>query len=282
MTLRSSVRKVLNIRSLLTIALTSAVLFVPQGAHADNLPADTAYSDSINTIYNNGFVPASNAVIKLAALPAGSQPRTSTKYKTWAKQVNDAYAKVGSFIPKLLALTAGPSYSKSDPLLRKYLNDYKSFIAAITVSNLKTKVTSAETSLLTKKANALGPEGNSWTAQYAIDFGVANLKAPVSAPTISFTTATTVPGSLYATLGDNSSFSAQALGVTSYVIEWYVGSASSTPITSTGTIVDNGYTKPVTFELTGVVSGGTYLARVAAVNSVGQGAWSQFFSVTLP
>ena len=275
-------RKVPIFRLAVTFALASTLTLFPQGSRADNLPADTTYSAGIDTLYNNGFVPASNELAKVSNLPTGNQPRTSTKYKAWAKRMNSAYAKIGTYIPKLLALTVGPSYAKSDSLLRKYLLDYKSFITLVSTSIVKTKVSSAENALLTKNSKTLGGEGNAWIAQYEIDFGVANLKAPAVAPSISFATATTAPGSLYATLSDNALFSAQALGVTSYVIEWYIGSASSEAITSTGTIVENGYSKQASFELTGVVSGGTYLARVAALNSGGQGAWSQLFNITLP
>jgi hypothetical protein len=275
-------RKVLIFRLAVTLALSSTLTLYPQGSRADNLPADTTYSAGIDTLYNNGFVPASNELAKVANLPTGNQPRTSTKYKAWAKRMNSAYAKIGTYIPKLLALNAGLSYTKSDSLLRKYLLDYKSFITLVSTSIAKAKVSSAENALLTKNSKTLGLEGNAWIAQYEIDFGVANVKAPAAAPSISFSTATTAPGSLYATLSDNALFSAQALGVTSYVIEWYIGSASSEPITSTGTIIENGYKKQASFELTGVVIGGTYLARVAALNSGGQGAWSQLFNITLP
>ena len=118
-----STQKYKGIITALSISLILGIT-APQSAVADNLPADTTYSDSINKFYNLEFIPADEKYGALLTEPAGVSKRTGTKYKSWLKQANTSMSKISVALSKLTALPAGPSYSKSDPQLKIYFDAY--------------------------------------------------------------------------------------------------------------------------------------------------------------
>ena len=262
----------------------SATTLTAQSSYADNLPADTTYSASIIKLYSGTFTSAVNENIKLSGNAAGTASRTSAKYKAWVKQMNTSYEKMVKSITPVLALVPGPSYTDSDPLLESYLKTYQSWISTAKKNLSLAKVTKAQSAALQKLTDSLSTLGDAWNAQYAIDLAKANLRAPASTPTIAFSGGPDVNNmnvlTLYATTSNNSTFDQLALGVTSYVAEWYVGSITSTAIPSSVQITEP--SQPASFSLSDVVSGGTYFFRIAAVNAAGQGIWSPMNQALMP
>ena len=275
-----SIQKYKGIITALSISLVLGIT-APQSAIADNLPADTTYSDSINKFYNLEFIPADEKYGALLTEPAGMSKRTGAKYKSWLKRVNSSMNKISVALSKLSALPAGPSYSKSDVQLKKYIEAYSTYLVGVKASLARKKVLKSDQIMDRIYADATGIEGDAWIALYTEDLGASNFSAPTTAPSVTFTASDDANGgkTLTATLADNANFSQQALRITSYDIEWYVGSITSAAIPNSVELSSSSNT--VTLDLTETVVGGLYFFRVKAKNSVGAGPWSTFFSATI-
>ena len=275
-----STQKYKGIITALSISLVLGIT-APQSAIADNLPADTTYSDSINKFYNLEFIPADEKYGALLTEPAGTSNRTGAKYKSWVKKANASMSKISTALAKLTALPAGPSYSKSDPQLKIYIDAYSKYLSVVKKSFAKKKAVKSDQPIIQTLADAIAKEGDAWIALYTEDLAASNFSAPTTTPSVTFTASndSTDGVSLIATLANNSSFDQQALRITSYEYEWYVGSTTSTAIADS--VVLNASGVNLTLTLTGTVVGGLYFLRVKAINSVGAGPWSTFFQTTI-
>jgi len=275
-----STQKYKGIITALSISLILGIT-APQTAIADNLPADTTYSDSINKFYNLEFIPADEKYGALLTEPAGTSNRTGAKYKSWVKKANASMSKISTALAKLTALPAGPSYSKSDPQLKIYIDAYSKYLSVVKKSFAKKKAVKSDQPIIQTLADAIAKEGDAWIALYTEDLAASNFSAPTTTPSVTFTASndSTDGVSLIATLANNSSFDQQALRITSYEYEWYVGSTTSTAIADS--VVLNASGVNLTLTLTGTVVGGLYFLRVKAINSVGAGPWSTFFQTTI-
>jgi len=275
-----STQKYKGIITALSISLMLGIT-APQTAIADNLPADTTYSDSINKFYNLEFIPADEKYGALLIEPAGTSNRTGAKYKSWVKKANASMSKISTALAKLTALPAGPSYSKSDPQLKIYIDAYSKYLSVVKKSFAKKKAVKSDQPIIQTLADAIAKEGDAWIALYTEDLAASNFSAPTTTPSVTFTASdvSTDGVSLIATLANNSSFDQQALRITSYEYEWYVGSTTSTAIADS--VVLNASGVNLTLTLTGTVVGGLYFLRVKAINSVGAGPWSTFFQTTI-
>jgi len=275
-----STQKYKGIITALSISLILGIT-APQTAIADNLPADTTYSDSINKFYNLEFIPADEKYGALLIEPAGTSNRTGAKYKSWVKKANASMSKISTALAKLTALPAGPSYSKSDPQLKIYIDAYSKYLSVVKKSFAKKKAVKSDQPIIQTLADAIAKEGDAWIALYTEDLAASNFSAPTTTPSVTFTASdvSTDGVSLIATLANNSSFDQQALRITSYEYEWYVGSTTSTAIADS--VVLNASGVNLTLTLTGTVVGGLYFLRVKAINSVGAGPWSTFFQTTI-
>ena len=282
--------KIQGLKRITTVAVFALTLGVgiPTISHADNQPADTSYSGAIETLYSGTFTSAVAAYEKLTTSPAQQLVRTSAKYKAWLNLINASITKVTSSIARVNGLIPSPSYQSSDALLKKYLSDYAAFMSVMKQSFNKpagtTKTATAQLLASQKKlASALTISGGLWATQYATDSSISNLAAPATAPSVTFTSGNdtnTNLFTLFATVSDDSTFSQKALQVTGYVWEWYEGSLTSTPIPGTILVKDIS-TSPLVVGLNGIVSGGTYFFRIAAVNPTGQGVWSSYLSTKI-
>jgi hypothetical protein len=84
---------------------------------------------------------------------------------------------------------------------------------------------------------------------------------------------------MQATITDSSTFSQSRLYISEYLVEWYYKDANSSPITNSAKVED--LTKPLMFQLDGVITGDKVYFKVAAKNAMGQGPWSSLFSTTV-
>jgi hypothetical protein len=276
-----SIQKYKGIITALSISLILGIT-APQTAIADNLPADTTYSDSINKFYNLEFIPADEKYGAILIEPAGTSNRSGAKYKSWLKRTNASMSKISTALSKLTALPAGPSYLKSDPQLKIYVASYSKYLAAVKKSLAKKKAVKADQPILQALSDEIAKQGDVWNALYAEEFAASNFSAPTTTPNITFTVADDPAGGkiLYATLANTASFDQQALRITSYDFEWYVGSTTSTAIPGTADIESVKASNNV-FSLTGAIAGGLYFFRIKATNSVGSSPWSTFFQATI-
>ena len=276
-----SIQKYKGIITALSISLILGIT-APQSAIADNLPADTTYSDSINKYFNLEFIPADQKYRALLIEPAGTSTRTGAKYKSWLKRTNASISKISTALSKLTALPAGPSYSKSDAQLKIYVEALSKYFTAVKKSLAKKKAVKADQPILQALADDIAKQGDAWNALYAEDLAASNFSAPTTTPNITFTVADDPAGGkiLYANPANAANFDQQALRITSYDFEWYVGSTTSTPISGSAdleSIKANGNV----FSLSGTVAGGLYFFRIKATNSVGTSPWSAFFQATI-
>lgn len=276
-----SIQKYKGIVTALSISLILGIT-APQFAIADNLPADTSYSESINKFFNLEFIPADEKYGAILIEPAGTSNRSGAKYKSWLKRTNASMSKISAALSKLTTLPAGPSYSKSDPQLKTYVASYSKYLAAVKKSLAKKKAVKADQPVLQALADDIAKQGDAWNALYAEEFAASNFSAPTTTPNITFTAADDPAGGkiLYATLANTASFDQQALRITSYDVEWYVGSTTSTAIPGTAD-VESVKASNNAFSLTGAVAGGLYFFRIKATNSVGSSPWSTFFQATI-
>ena len=134
--------KIIGVLLVLLVNLVGA-----QPALAVN-PQDTAYSTNIDKYYNSVIVVEVAKFNKLLDQPAYNSARTSAKYKAWVKQVNASGSKMSAAYSKLAALTTGPSYTKSDALLKIYSASSLSFHATYKKALAKKKSMEADTTLL--------------------------------------------------------------------------------------------------------------------------------------
>jgi hypothetical protein len=276
-----SIQKYKGIISALSISLVLGIT-APQSAIADNLPADTTYSESINKFNNLELIPASEKYGALLIEPAGISKRTGAKYKSWLKRVNSSMNKMYTALSKLSALPAGPSYSKSDAQLKEYIEAYLTYLVSVKASLARKKVLKSDQDLARIYADAIAVEADAWIALYAEDSAASNFSAPTTTPNITFTVADDPAGGkiLYANLSNAANFDPEALRITSYDVEWYVGSITSTPLPNSADI-ETVKAAGNLFSLSQAVAGGLYFFRIKAINSVGAGPWSTFFSATI-
>ena len=269
------------------LALSVIVMTIPQSAFAENTPEDTAYSANLSSKYTDVYYVVENAYVVIATSPDANLKSTSAKYKAWIKKMIPAIDKVLASIPAVVAITPSPGYAKSDALLKKYLNDMTTELTLKKKTLLAKKIVNSD---LTKDASLISlitKDMNAWTSAQQADSALANFSAPSTWPTITFSQGPDQNNllTLYATFADSASFSQKALQVTGYAFEWYEGTISATPIPAKillADLTDEQKKAPLTVSLSGVVSKGTYLFRVAAINSAGQGEWSTPFTTTMP
>ena len=269
------------------LALSVIVMTIPQSAFAENTPEDTAYSANISSKYTDVYYVVDNAYFVIATSPDANLKSTSAKYKAWIKKMIPAIDKVLASIPAVVAITPSPGYAKSDALLKKYLKDMTTELTLKKKTLLAKKIVNSD---LTKDASLISlitKDMNAWTSAQQADSALANFSAPSTWPTITFSQGPDQNNllTLYATFADSASFSQKALQVTGYAFEWYEGTISATPIPAKillADLTDEQKKAPLTVSLSGVVSKGIYLFRVAAINSAGQGEWSTPFTTTMP
>jgi hypothetical protein len=269
------------------LALSVIVMTIPQSAFAENTPEDTAYSANLSSKYTDVYYVVDNAYVVIATSPDANLKSTSAKYKAWIKKMIPAIDKVLASIPAVVAITPSPGYAKSDALLKKYLKDVTTELTLKKKTLLAKKIVNSD---LTKDASLISlitKDMNAWSSAQQADSALANFSAPSTWPTITFSQGPDQNNilTLYATLADSASFSQKALQVTGYAFEWYEGTISATPIPTKillADLTDEQKKAPLTVSLSGVVSKGTYLFRVAAINSAGQGEWSTPFTTTMP
>ena len=269
------------------LALSVIVMTIPQSAFAENTPEDTAYSANLSSKYTDVYYVVDNAYVVIATSPDANLKSTSAKYKAWVKKMIPAIDKVLASIPAVVAITPSPGYAKSDALLKKYLKDMTTELTLKKKTLLAKKIVNSD---LTKDASLISlitKDMNAWSSAGQADSALANFSAPSTWPTITFSQGPDQNNilTLYATLADSASFSQKALQVTGYAFEWYEGTISATPIPTKillADLTDEQKKAPLTVSLSGVVSKGTYLFRVAAINSAGQGEWSTPFTTTMP
>ena len=269
------------------LALSVIVMTIPQSAFAENTPEDTAYSANLSSKYTDVYYVVDNAYVVIATSPDANLKSTSAKYKAWIKKMIPAIDKVLASIPAVVAITPSPGYAKSDALLKKYLKDMTTELTLKKKTLLAKKIVNSD---LTKDASLISlitKDMNAWTSAQQADSALANFSAPSTWPTITFSQGPDQNNllTLYATFADSASFSQKALQVTGYAFEWYEGTISATPIPAKillADLTDEQKKAPLTVSLSGVVSKGTYLFRVAAINSAGQGEWSTPFTTTMP
>ena len=269
------------------LALSVIVMTIPQSAFAENTPEDTAYSANLSSKYTDVYYVVDNAYVVIATSPDANLKSTSAKYKAWIKKMIPAIDKVLASIPAVVAITPSPGYAKSDALLKKYLKDMTTELTLKKKTLLAKKIVNSD---LTKDASLISlitKDMNAWTSAQQADSALANFSAPSTWPTITFSQGPDQNNilTLYATLADSASFSQKALQVTGYAFEWYEGTISATPIPAKillADLTDEQKKAPLTVSLSGVVSKGIYLFRVAAINSAGQGEWSTPFTTTMP
>ena len=269
------------------LALSVIVMTIPQSAFAENTPEDTAYSANLSSKYTDVYYVVDNAYVVIATSPDANLKSTSAKYKAWVKKMIPAIDKVLASIPAVVAITPSPGYAKSDALLKKYLKDVTTELTLKKKTLLAKKIVNSD---LTKDASLISlitKDMNAWSSAQQADSALANFSAPSTWPTITFSQGPDQNNilTLYATLADSASFSQKALQVTGYAFEWYEGTISATPIPTKillADLTDEQKKAPLTVSLSGVVSKGTYLFRVAAINSAGQGEWSTPFTTTMP
>jgi len=269
------------------LALSVIVMTIPQSAFAENTPEDTAYSANLSSKYTDVYYVVDNAYVVIATSPDANLKSTSAKYKAWVKKMIPAIDKVLASIPAVVAITPSPGYAKSDALLKKYLKDMTTELTLKKKTLLAKKIVNSD---LTKDASLISlitKDMNAWSSAQQADSALANFSAPSTWPTITFSQGPDQNNilTLYATLADSASFSQKALQVTGYAFEWYEGTISATPIPTKillADLTDEQKKAPLTVSLSGVVTKGTYLFRVAAINSAGQGEWSTPFTTTMP
>ena len=137
-------------------------------------------------------------------------------------------SKISTALSKLTALPAGPSYSKSDAQLKIYVAATSKYLTAVKKSLAKKKAVKADQPLLQTLVDDITKQSDSWIALYAEEFTASNFSAPTTTPDITFTVADDPAGGkiLYANPANAANFDQQALRITSYDFEWYVGSST--------------------------------------------------------
>ena len=262
-------------------------LFGAQPALAVN-PQDTSYSTNIDKYYNSVIVVEAANYGKLLNQPTYSAARTSAKYKAWVKKVNSSGSKISAAYSKLAALTAGPSYTKSDALLKIYSASSLNFYATYKKALAKKKSMEADTTLLNDLSAKEGAYGEAWLISYQQEFSVANLSAPTTAPNIKFSGGGT--GNLIIDLENKADFNQVDLRITSYkfrifknpdIVKLVENFDSQVPFWDTTCELndENRVTSSCQRTIEGVISGETWAVRVQASNSLGSGPWGTLETV---
>ena len=276
--------KIIGVLLVLLVNLVGA-----QPALAVN-PQDLSYSTNIEK-YNNSIIAVEVAnYTKLLEQPTYSAARTSAKYKAWLKKVNSSGSKISAAYSKLAALTAGPSYTKSDALLKIYSASSLNFYATYKKALAKKKSMEADTTLLNDLSAKVGAYGEAWRISYEQESSVANLSAPTTAPNIKFTGAGT--GNLIITLEDKADFNKMALRITSYklrvfknpdIVKLVENFDSQVPFWDTTCELkdENRVAGACQRTVQGVASGETWVVRVQASNSLGSGPWGAFQTIVI-
>ncbi len=253
-------------------------------------PQDASYSTNIDKYYNSVIVVEGANYTKLLEQPTYNAARTSAKYKAWVKKVNSSGSKISAAYSKLAALTAGPSYSKSDALLKAYSAASLDFYTTYKKALAKKKSMEADTTLLNDLSAKVGAYGDAWLISYEQDLNVAKFSAPTTAPNIKFTGAGT--GNLIISLENKADFNQMALRITSYkfrifknpdIVKLVENFDSQVPFWDTTCELNdenrNGSICQRTIE--GVTSGETWVVRVQASNSLGSGPWGAFTTTVI-
>jgi len=271
--------KIIGVLLVLLVNLVGA-----QPALAVN-PQDISYSTNIDKYYNSVIVVEVANYTKLLNQPTYSAARTSAKYKAWVKKVNSSGSKISAAYSKLAALTAGPSYTKSDALLKIYSASSLNFYATYKKALAKKKSMEADTTLLNDLSAKEGAYGEAWLISYEQEFSVANLSAPTTAPNIKFTGGGT--GKLIIDLENKADFNQVDLRITSYkfrffqnpdIVKLVENFDSQVPFWDTTCELndENRVTGACQRTVEGVTSGETWVVRVQASNSLGSGPWGAF------
>ena len=270
----------MKIISILFVVLIN--LFGAQPAFAAD-PLDLLYGQNTDKYYNSVIIVEVPKFNKLLDQPAYNSARTSAKYKAWVKKVNSSGSKISAAYSKLAALTAGPSYTKSDALLKIYSASSLNFYATYKKALAKKKSMEADTTLLNDLSAKEGAYGEAWLISYEQEFSVANLSAPTTAPNIKFTSES---GNLIITLEDKADFNQMALRITSYklrvfrntdIVKLVENFDSQVPFwDTTCELSDSNRTAACRWTIEGVTSGDVYIVRVQASNSLGSGPWGAF------
>ena len=276
--------KIIGVLLVLLVNLVGA-----QPALAVN-PQDTAYSTNIDKYYNSVIVVEVANYAKLLEQPTYSAARTSAKYKAWLKKVNSSGSKISAAYSKLAALTAGPSYTKSDALLKIYSASSLNFYATYKKALAKKKSMEADTTLLNDLSAKVGAYGEAWRISYEQESKVANLSAPTTAPNIKFTGAGT--GNLIIDLENKADFNQMDLRITSYkfrffqnpdIVKLVENFDSQVPFWDTTCELndENRVAGACQRTVQGVASGETWVVRVQASNSLGSGPWGAFTTTVI-
>ena len=276
--------KIIGVLLVLLVNLVGA-----QPALAVN-PQDTAYSTNIDKYYNSVIVVEVAKFNKLLDQPAYNSARTSAKYKAWVKQVNSSGSKISAAYSKLAALTTGPSYTKSDALLKIYSASSLNFYATYKKALAKKKSMEADTTLLNDLSAKVGAYVEAWLISYEQESKVANLSAPTTAPNIKFTGAGT--GNLIIDLENKADFNQMDLRITSYkfrffqnpdIVKLVENFDSQVPFWDTTCELndENRVAGVCQRTLEGVTRGETWVVRVQASNSLGSGPWGAFTTTVI-
>ena len=264
-------------------------LFGAQPAFAAD-PLDLLYGQNTDKYYNSVIIVEVPKFNKLLDQPAYNSARTSAKYKAWVKQVNSSGSKISAAYSKLAALTTGPSYTKSDALLKIYSASSLNFYATYKKALAKKKSMEADTTLLNDLSAKVGAYVEAWLISYEQESKVANLSAPTTAPNIKFTGAGT--GNLIIDLENKADFNQMDLRITSYkfrffqnpdIVKLVENFDSQVPFWDTTCELndENRVAGACQRTVQGVASGETWVVRVQASNSLGSGPWGAFTTTVI-
>jgi hypothetical protein len=161
-------------------------------------------------------------------------------------------------------------------------NLVKADASVVKKSFAKKKAVKSDQPIIQTLADAIAKEGDAWIALYTEDLAASNFSAPTTTPNVTFTVADDPAGGkiLYANLANTANFDPVALRITSYDVEWYVGSTTSTPLANSADI-ESVKAGGNLFSLSQAVAGGLYFFRIKAINSVGTSPWSTFFQAII-
>ena len=246
------------------------------GAQPGFAADDLLYGQNINKYYNSIIVAEVSKFNKLLDDPAYNSARTSAKYKAWVKKVNSSSSKISAAYSKLAALTAGPSFSKSDVLLKTYSASSLDFYATYKKALAKKKSMAADITVLNGLSGKATADQDAWLSSYEQESRVADLSAPTTAPSVEFISEG--PTLLQAVLVGTNNFNQKSLRITSYKYEWYMGVNTETPaLVGTTEVKDIEGIYAWTIEDAEI--GIFYSFRVQASNEFGSGPWSAKFTI---
>ena len=246
------------------------------GAQPGFAADDLLYGQNINKYYNSIIVAEVSKFNKLLDDPAYNSARTSAKYKAWVKKVNSSSSKISAAYSKLAALTAGPSFSKSDVLLKTYSASSLDFYATYKKALAKKKSMAGDITVLNGLSGKATADQDAWLSSYEQESRVADLSAPTTAPSVEFISEG--PTLLQAVLVGTNNFNQKSLRITSYKYEWYMGVNTETPaLVGTTEVKDIEGIYAWTIEDAEI--GIFYSFRVQASNEFGSGPWSAKFTI---